>query len=254
MLTILLQASVAILALAFGAAASVVARRMHECEGAHRLSWAVVAVGFVVGGISSIVQNAGAVWAFAAGPDSAAWTEFLRWAPAGNYGRTLLRVALAISLACVPAARYFRGQFWSMSAMLFGGAILAGAWIGVAEGSLKEGVHYPNLAILETLEVVTLLFALFLAATADSMDRLLWIGICVYVVRQALNVISWSAFAWVGVPGAWIPHPWHIHVYGVVGYGIMIGLALHRLRLARRGVQVSGLLELPAPRKFSTLG
>lgn len=244
MLTLLAQVAVAISALAFGCVALFVARRRDAFSEAQRTAWMLVGLGFTLGGISSVLQNIGAVWGYVGGPDSAAWAEFLRWAPAGNYGRTLLRVAMACMLAAVPFVRpRFTSGWWMAAVALYLGAILLGGIAGWSEGSLRHQIHYPNMATLETAEVVTLLSAAFVGLIWHSMDRLLWVAVLIYTFRQVLNVISWSSLAWIDAPGTWAVPTYYIHLYGVIGYGLMLLCAWRRLYWAKRGVRVPGLLE-----------
>lgn len=255
MLTLLTQVAVAVSALAFGCTALFVARRRNHFSEAQRAAWLLVGLGFTLGGVSSVLQNIGAVWAYMEGPDSAAWAMFLRWAPGGNYGRTLLRVGMACMLVAIPFVRpRFTSRWWAAIVTVYLGVILLGGIAGWAEGPLQRGIHYPNMATLETVEVVTLLSAAFVGLMWHSMDRLLWVAVLIYTFRQVLNVLSWSSLAWLDVPGAWAIPTYYIHLYGVVGYGLMLLCAWRRLYWAKRDVRVPGLLEALGTARGMSIG
>lgn len=254
MLTLWLQVAVSVLSVTFGIAALLIARGSHDFPEPHRKTWTTVALAFLLGGASNVMQNAGAVWAFIAGPASSVWAEYLLWAPVGNHSRAFLRVAMAAALLGV-ASIWIRARIQRRELLLlFGGAMFTGALNGRGEGAISAGVHFSSVAVLNTIEVSVILPALFVGMVHSTMDRLLWAALGVYAVRQTLNVISFSALAWLDVPGTWTPHPAHAQAIGVACYVIMIGIAVHRLQLAQRGLAVPSLLEPPAQRKFSTLG
>jgi len=245
-IALLFQAATAVLAVAFAVLALRVTRAaVPGDQPLHHRAWVVAGLAFAIAGASSVAQNAAAVWAFRAGEGSVPWDLFLAWAPRGNYGRACLKIAMALVLVALArlAGVAPRRLGWGVSA-LFVAMLGAGAVLGWAEGPLRAAIHYPGYAVFEVAELVALLLALFVGITASTMDRWLWAALGVYAARQALNVLSWTALAWLGVEGQWSLDPRVLHSFGVAGYLAMIAIAVHRLRLARRGVRVPGMFDL----------
>lgn len=245
MIVVALQLATAVLAVAFAFLALRVTRATAAGDPSHHRAWLVTALAFAMAGATSVVQNTAAAWAFRAGAGSVPWNLFLEWAPRGNYGRICLKISFAVLLALLPrmAGVPTRRVAW-ISAATFVLMLAAGGVMGMMEGSLKEVTHYPAYAMLQLGEMVALLVALFVGLVASSVDRWLWAALAVYGFRQALNVLTWTALAWHGVPGAWAPDPKVLHLFGIAGYLAMAAIALHRLRLARRGVRVPGMMDL----------
>ena len=252
MVTLVLQCLVGVLALVFGVLAVRVARSQNDGSPWQRLNWTTVGAAFAMGGISNSLYNVAAVWAFMSGPSSIAWASYLRWSPAGNYAGALTKIAMAVVLLAIS----LRASGWRQRHIA--GTLLAaygaGSLLGWMEGSHEESVHYTNLAAFDMIEAVVLLGALFVGLVRNSIDRLLWICVGLYAFRQVLNVLFLSAMSWIRVPGAWAPQPVHLQIFAMVGYLLMAVIAAHRLRLARRGVHVPGLLEMPARTTPSMIG
>jgi len=245
---------VALLALAVGILALRTARGLPGAPLIHRLAWEIAGVVFVLGGVSSVAQQAFAIAGFAAGPGTAVWNAYLRWAPVGNYGRTLAKAMMALLLCLLPFLKGLtlrRARTFSVGACLLMFAV--GTALGLLEGPLRSSVHYATYSIFETLELVLLLSALFAAVQTSSMDRLLWAFMAVYAARQAQNALSVSALSWIGIQGKWAPTSLHIHVIGVVTYLLMIWIAIERRRRADRGVMVPGMFDIPAAQPRSSL-
>lgn len=245
MTTAALQIVGAVLKLAFGLVALGVARSARARD-VHRLGWLLVGVVLAAGGASNLLQSSWAMRAFLSGEGTAVWNSYLRWAPAMNFSRHLSMIALAGLLCALPALARLRG--WRVG-VIAGGAILLsaalGGWVGAAESSLVEARHYPATAMLDSLEMLLLFAALIGALAFGWMDRWLWTILAIYAVRQSFNVISFSALAWRTVTGAWAPGSAHIKWVATAMWVVLLAIALHRLRLARRGTPVSGLLETP---------
>jgi hypothetical protein len=241
------QVATAVLAVAFAVLALRVTRAVRGGDQPlHHRAWMVTALAFAIAGASSVVQNAAAVWAFRAGAGSAPWNLFLEWAPRGNYARICLKISFALLLTLLTRTERMpaRRVAWTAAA-IFAVMLVVGGVMGAMEGPLREVIHYPAYAVLELGEMIALLVALFVGLVAGSMDRWLWAALAVYSFRQALNVLSWTALAWHGVPGAWALDARVLHLFGIAGYLVMIAIAIHRLRLARKGVRVPGMFDLP---------
>jgi len=245
-LVLVLQVATAVLAVAFAVVALRAARAVAPGgQPQHHQAWLVTGLAFAVAGATSLVQNTAAVWAFRAGSGSLPWNLFLEWAPRGNYGRICLKIAFALILALLPRMAGMSARRVAVTSCATFAAMLAlGGAMGAAEGPLRAAIHFPSYAMLELGELIALLVALFVGVMTSSVDRWLWAALAVYSFRQALNVLTWAALAWYGVPGAWSPDPRVMHAIGVAGYLAMIAIAAHRLRLARRGVRVPGMMDV----------
>jgi hypothetical protein len=245
-LIIALQTAVALLGFLFGVQALGVTRALSGTRAAHHAAWELTAVGFLVAGVSSVVWSAFAVWAVAAGPGSAAWNGSVTWMPVGNYGRSVAKAMLALLLCCIPWLAGLTPRARGAASL---GSLLAmfaaGGVYGYLEGPLRSGTHFSIYAVFQTAELILLLAALFIAVLQSSMDRWLWAILAIYGVRQALNALSVSALAWLGIPGRWALSPMVVHLMGVASYLMMMALAHRRLQLARRRVAVPGMFDLP---------
>lgn len=251
MTTLFFQCAVAALALVMGVLGLKVARVLPaDTPVLHRLSWEVVGLVFLLGGVSSIFQNVFAVVAYLGGSGSAAWNSYAVWAPVGNYGRTLAKSMLSLLLCLLPLAH--RVTLQRARLITIGASVLmfaVGTVLGLMEGPLRMSVHFSMYSVFETVELVLLLVALFVAVQTSSVDRLLWAAMALYAARQALNALSYGALSWWGTAGRWAPSGLHIHVMGVIGYVLMAWLSWKRIRLARQGIPVPGMFDLaPQPR------
>jgi hypothetical protein len=245
---------VSALALVFGLGALVVAHHPRSFSAVQRAAWLLTGLTFTLMASNAILHNASAVLAFFSGPGTPVYKEYLRWSPAGNYSRIFLVLAYAGALVFLPRIwSSARGRFQPLSLALMLLAMGVGGLVGWMEGPYVAGKHWTAFAVLNALGLVVLLGALLGALFTHSMDRLLWGCVGIYALHEAFNVIWHSALAWIRVPGAWAPNPAQIQVYAALTYLAMLGLALRRLLLARRGVYVPALLE-PLERKlFSTI-
>src|SRR5688572_26210081 len=183
-ITLAAQFAVGLLGLLFGLQAARVTRADVSSPAVHRLAWAVTAVGFVLAAVSNLLQNAWAAWAAAEGSQSAVWDAYLRWMPAGNYGRTVENATLGVLLCLLPLlARLPRGRALAVSAaVLLLTFPLAGAY-GWLEGPMQPRVHFSAYSVFEVAEVLSLFSALFIAVLWGTMDRWLWTAMAVYAFR-----------------------------------------------------------------------
>lgn len=253
MSTALFQVAVALLALVVGYLALKAAQSLGGAPPLHRVSWEITGVVFLLGGLSSVIQNGWALAAVVAGRGSLVWNTYLFWSPLGDYGRTLAKAMLGLLLFLVPFASdsfLARARRVALVSTLL--MFTLGAVAGLVEGPLQLKGHFSNYSIFETLELVLFLAALFNAVRTSSMDRLLWGFTSLYAARQALNALSYAAVALSGEQH-WAPSGQHIHVIGIFCYVAMSYLAYRRIRLARSGVQVPGMFDLPPARQASLL-
>jgi hypothetical protein len=241
--TIVLQLVVALLRLAFGILALLIARKVPNGSVAERAAWFVTGVVFTLQGISVAAQASFGAFAFIAGPGSTVYAEYLRWAPAANHSRGLLTYALYGSLFIVllrgAAAIRWKTAFLSGVAVvaLFGGAI------GFAEGTLIPARHLSNIALSEALTFVVAAALLFAALFRPLLDRWLWGALAVYGFSGIINSLYIAAMAWADVPEAWIPSALHLQAARVLLAAIIVGMAAWRLRLAMRGERPGAFVE-----------
>lgn len=254
MLTLVLQNVVTLLVGIFALAAAGVYRRIGPRGGERRIPWLITALAFGMEAVNKGIQGAFGAWAYFAGPESAVWGRFLFWNPIFNHSRTFLLLAycallfqMAVRRTPIPD-RYPR---LASGALLAGMA--AGALLGWAEKGFDELRHYSAVARWDVVAMLVLLVALVAAVLGTRVDRVLWAALGVYAFSLALNVLWFAAFSRVGMPGQWAPRPWEIQLYRVVLFGLMALLALHRLRLARRGTRVPALVE-PPPSRIRLVG
>ena len=112
---------------------------------------------------------------------------------------------------------------------------------GVAEGPLGSTNHFTRLAVLTTVGVVLLFAALLAAAATDALDRLLWLTLTAYALKQALSVsllsiLAWSAFS-SGI------RPYTLYAMHTVAFCVILLIALRRYQLAVQGREVPALFE-----------
>jgi hypothetical protein len=245
-----LQSLLALSTVAFGVLALMVARRLGRST-LPSVAWLVVGVAFTLEGISGIVQSSGAIWAVLAGDGSAVFAAYLRWSTVGNHGRSVLKIGLGLALLALPLMRRVPTRVLSgvVTAWLLA-FMLLGSFVGWSEGPMQAS-HFSVVALLDSFEMIVIWGALACALFTGAIDRLLWIGLAINGVRQALNVVWTSALVWSDTPGVWKPSVSTMQIYACAVLVVMIILAMKRLRLARKGVAVAGLfdaLSSPQPR------
>jgi len=210
---------------------------------------------FFLMGLSGAIQDLYAVWAFRSGPGTAVYEAYLRWSPAGNYSRAFLIIAFAILLILHRSSSGSadrRTAVRMLSAIVI--ASIVGGIVGATTGPVISAKHWSAAAVLDSIELVLLLCALLRGVTASTMDRILWSCLTIYSFHSVLNVIWFSALVWLHIPGMWSPRPVEIALYTAATYLVVYGLVSYRLHLARRGVHVPGLLEMPTRPVPSLIG
>lgn len=256
MVTLLMQCVVAILTIVFGVVALRASRFVPAGSDLHREAWWVTGAVFTILGISTFLQLCiGAPWAYFSGAGSPVYEAYMVVMPIGNHSRGVLVVAYGAMMAGLGLvhARFSQrlGAFVFVTSFA---AMAAGALVGWREGPLVQVTHWTATAISDSAELIFLLAALFIGVVWNTTDRLLWIALVIFTAHELFDVAWYSALAWSDVPGAWRPSPTYIHLYASVAYLLMIVLADRRIRLARRGVRVPGLIELPERATSSMLG
>jgi len=255
MVTLFLQYLVGFLALAFGVLALKVGASARGFPDLQQRAWILTGLAFTLGGLDKVLVDSWAVAAFFSGKGTPVYDSYLVAATVGNHSRIVLKLSYGVILACFAA---FRGvparRFYALAFGVFALSLLAGGMLGWMEGRLEPGRHFPLIASSETVEMMVLLAALFVALLNSAVDRLLWASIAVYAVRQALNAIWWSAMTWFGTGSTWVPSSRWLMVQACVAYTIMLVLAVRCLQAARRGGRVPALLEPFVGREVPILG
>jgi hypothetical protein len=256
MLTLLMQCLVAILTIVFGIVALQAARRVPGRSDLHRDAWWLTGAVFTILGISTFLQLCiGAPWAYFSGVGTPVYDAYIRVAPIGNHSRGFLVLAYGAMMAGLTLIRRaFPRHFGTLVFVTSFAAMSAGAFVGWREGPLVQVTHWTATAISDSAELIFLLAALFIGVVWNTTDRLLWVALVIFTAHELFDVAWYSALAWSDVPGAWRPSPTYIHLYASVAYLLMIVLAVRRVRLARKGIKVPGLIELPERATSSMFG
>jgi len=240
MLTLSLQTLISVLALAIGVECLRIGRGAAPGD-VRATAWLHCGIAFTAGAAIGLVQDAGAAWAYVAGPESAVYREYLLWSRVGNYSRSLLRVALAGVLVALARGRLVSRRRGTVAYLA---AVALGAVPTLFEGGYDFAEHVQTRVVLDVVELVAILVALLAALRAQSMDLWLWAALTVYGVRQAMIVLWYSAQAWREVPGTWLPSYRQWLVLAALFYVGMLAIALRRRAAERRRLPIRGVLEL----------
>jgi hypothetical protein len=241
----LLQCLTSLLALAVGWTARGVAAREHG-NAFHRAGWQVTGVAFLVFGIDSAIGNVFQELALAGGAGSAAWTRNLRWGPVLNHSRTLLMMGVTVALMLLALRRENPGRaYLRLSSALLGVGLVLGALLGVLEGPFTASGHVFDVVVLDEAELLLLMAMLFALLRSNRADRMLWALYSAYACSVALGIFWLSLLtreSW------WHPPVWTTYAVRDVFYVLMAASAVWRLRSARRGREVQGMLGPPTLR------
>jgi hypothetical protein len=237
MKTLTLQAVHSILFLAFGLTAYAAALRIARRGGGSDAWWHVAGITFAVQGVNGLLQDVLATRAYFAGQGAPAYEAYMWFAPLANHSRTFVMFTFCVSLSYFVLRRLPPLRDRSLFALILLG-MAAGAAYGFMEGSFDRRTHYTAVALLNVLELVSLLGLLYALLVRETSDRLLWGALATYAFGIALNIFWMIGLTNIGV--AWSPAPWHMAAYRVVLAGIMVAFAVRRLRLAGRGERVRG--------------
>lgn len=238
--TMYLQIAVAAVGTAIGVFALRVARLARSAPQVHRTTWQVSGLLFLLMGIDGLLQSVFGSAAILAGPDAPVWTHYLRWAPALNYSRSAPEVVfVAVLVECVRRRGTRPPAMASVALLLLAGAAV-GAALGWLEGPLQASRHYERVAVIEGILFALWAFGLSAAVLADVVDRALLYVLALWISPLPLNVIWFSWLARIDT-GVWVPRPFDLQLYRLALNAVVLAVAIHRWRLARRGIPVAGL-------------
>jgi hypothetical protein len=249
-LTLILQTASAVGAVPIGILSMMIGRRSTGAR-IHRQAWLLVGWTFLVlGGIGSL-QAVLSIWAASAGTGAAIWSQYLVWAPGMNYARGLITPAFAVGLILLALPRGER-RLRAYLPFAFGVAVALGLVVGHLEGPLGATNHFSRQAVLTAGTVIVLFAALLLAAATDAVDRLLWLAVTIFTIKQALSVSLLSILAWMAFDSA--IRPVTFYAMHATALGLVLLLVLRRYQLARQHREVPALFEpVSAVRKHRVL-
>lgn len=248
MLVLSLSWADTLLHLAFAVVAFLVGRRVPEHAGTRRYAWQMTALVFLVFSAVHTSQLAFGTLVFVLGPEHPAFTAYLRYAPVGNHARTLMVWSLYASLAVLA----FRGAaVWPRLRRVHPALTVAmlalGGLLGWLEGPFDAARHLSNSSLMDAGGFIILTILLFVLMLRDTIDRALWFALMLYGSSSVMSSLFLAAIAWINA-NTWTPAPWAMETSRVLFTTGMVGMAVWRLRLARRGVPMAGLLGSDRPR------
>lgn len=239
MLTLLLQILSALLTCLFGWVALAITRHDHILTPDRRAGWLLTGIGFSLLGASAVLQDVGAVAAFASGSQTAVYDAYVRVAPALNHSRTALAIALGAGLTVLAWSGSLpsrRGWRWTTGALV--AAMVLGGAIGFLEGPYVIGRHATVSTVLLTVELIAFALALLASASRGTFDIFLFASLMFYALMGALNVSLMTGMAWrAALPGGG-PPPWLLQLQNVLFLCVMLGVATVRLVLLEKGLRV----------------
>lgn len=241
MYTILFQILLTLLLLAFGVMGVLIAR-YSSVGPVPRGAWLLTGVTFLLYSLSNVLQDVGGTWAYLAGAGTPVFDAYMRYTPAANHSRTFEIFAFCLAMlgyTMVPGLRTAKGMRLLMGAITAG--LVLGGFYGWLEGAFSLQSHYTTVAMLDVVELILLLSTLFAMLVNNTADRLLWFALGAHSFSVALNILWMLGLRSVGV--GWAPAPITMAIYRAVLAAVVVSIAVTRLRRARRGIPVPGLLE-----------
>jgi hypothetical protein len=219
-------------------------------------AWGITGGYFAVIGAYSLVQAVVMAAAYRAGPGTAAYALAIEWGPPANMARAAAALVfpglLMLSVSGSPLFREVgdpvRFSAAAVAAIAIGGTFGA-RWLH--DGTIHQ--HLSVLAVLGTLLAVSLMGVLLVALIRDAMDRILWIALAVYTLKEVINVSLLSILAWWSMAA----HPAAFRIFYWLSRAVMSAmclLALRRLAHARAGTHVRALFEPVRPVRPPALG
>ncbi|HYH81726.1 MAG TPA: hypothetical protein VEX86_18110 [Longimicrobium sp.] len=240
-LTFALQSLSTPLLLCVGLVSRAVAARPPMNDPFHRAAWRVVGVMFVVFGIDLFIGNILQVLAFVDGTPSPALTFYLRVAPVLNHSRTFLALGGLAALVVLAVLKAPPGpRYWRLAWALLGVGLALGAVLGVIEGPFSITGHLFAVVLWDVVELLVILSTLFVLLVTNRADRWLWALLAAYASGLALGIFGLQLLIRFGI--GWNPPTWTIHAVRDFFYATMLAAAFVRLRAARRGRPVHGML------------
>lgn len=227
---------------AFAVLATLVARRLPVHAGSQRHAWQMVAFVYVLFAASHLSQMVFATSAFVAGPRSGVFQAYMVYLPISNHSRTLVVWGLYLLLAVLA----LRGaESWRVLRRVYVpvavGMLVLGGVIGGVEGTFNLVRHLTNTSVMDAVGFLGATTVLFLTMLRGTIDRALWFAIFLYASSSVMSSLFIAALTSMGT-GAWTPPPWVLEASRIAFSSAMVGMAVWRLRLARRGVSLPGLL------------
>lgn len=237
-----------VLHLVFALLAIQVGRRLPVHAGTKRHAWQMTGLVFAIFSAVVVPQVAFGTTVFFLGAEHPLYTTYLRVAPIANHSRTLVVWGLYLSLGIL-AFRGERAWPWLRRAYpaLAMGMLLTGAFIGWLEGPFDPARHLSNTSLMDAVGFIGLASLLFVLMLRDTVDRALWTALVCYGTASVVSALFLAAIAWVNAD-TWVPRTWVLEVTRVMFNLGMVSMAVWRLRLARRGVPLGGLLGNDRPR------
>jgi len=240
-LTFLFQVFSTPLLLFTGLASRAVAAQPRLDDPFHRAAWRVVGVTFIVFGTDLFVGNVLQVLALAGGNPSPALTAYFAVAPMLDHSRTFLALGGLAALVVLGVLKAPPGpRFWTLAWALLAAGLAVGAILGVVEGPLVIGEHLFGVVLLDVVELLAILGALFVLLVTNRADRGLWALLAAYACSLALGIFWLSLLTRFGE--GWNPPTWTTHAVRDFFYTAMLAAAVARLLAARRGRQVYGMM------------
>lgn len=208
------------------------------------LGWALTASSFlVVGGYATLHSLLGAA-GHVIGKGSGLYRLVNDWALAANMARAVVSVVFGAMLLVLMVAGRRR---WGARMVSASPAVFAGTAV-LATVALQP-VRYPSsysflstLAIVAGITAIVMMAALFAAIHSDGLDRLLWLALALFTLKETMAV------SFMAVIAAWTMT--YAATYFTVFYWVtaalawcMVGVAARRLQLATGGRRVPAPFE-----------
>lgn len=250
MVTLVLQSIVPFLQLAFAVLALLTAVRLRRFASVQGVAWLITGVAFGMYAANSCIQVVLSIIAFRVGPGHPFFDWYLSYAPSADHSRSALILAFAASVLALSRRRDSGSVDLLPHVAAFIAAMGMGFVLGRAEGPLSAARHFPITAAIDTAGIVILATVLFVVMVKDTVDRLLWSALAVHGLTMMMGILFLAALAWIETASAWTPPIWSLHLLRGVLTLVMVALAARRLRTARMGVPVPGLmpaLKRPQP-------
>jgi hypothetical protein len=237
-----------LLHLVFAVLAFQVGRRLPAHAGTKRHAWQMTGFVFLLFSMVVLPQLAFGTTVFVLGAEHPAFTAYLRIAPIANHSRTLLVWSLYVSLAVLTV----RGEaVWPRLRRAYPvialGMLAGGGVIGWLEGPFDAARHLSNTSMMDAVGFVALAVLLFALMLRDTVDRALWGALVCYGGSSVMSSLFLAAIAWINA-ATWTPHSWMMETSRIVFTTGMVAMAVWRLRLAKRGQSLPGLLGTTRPR------
>ena len=112
--------------------------------------------------------------------------------------------------------------------------------VPVAAKEAPPGTKLPPVVLRSTKGAPTCPAKLSATVLADVVDRWLLLALAICAVPLPLNALWFFWLARTGVVG-WMPRPLDMQLYRLAAHALVLFVVLHRRRLSRTGILVTGL-------------